>query len=340
MFPNSSAPAMASARRSRPAFTLIELLVVIAIIGVLVAMLVPAVQKVREAAARSECASHLKQLALAIHGYHDLRSTFPPNNTYSYDPTTASWSWLVQIMPHIEQEALMKQLGANSNTPINKSLTGIVQIVTVFRCPSDPDVLNGAVQHASNYNMNDPSLGPLNYTPGNYKANIGSNWGGGAPGSPTWWGTDPQWCVADATNSNPATTYDGCGVGNGVIWDYLNPSSPQGNPIRFSFIQDGTSNTIMLGEAAAGLDNMSSWQHSDTSIATCAYPPNAKNPVTGQPYPPTDWWNQYGFTSRHLGGVNFAFTDGSVRFINDDVNLAAFRALGTRSGGETTQALP
>jgi prepilin-type processing-associated H-X9-DG protein len=187
----------------------------------------------------------------------------------------------------------------------------------------------------SNYDMNDPTLGPLTYTVGNYKANVGSNWGGGAPNTALWWGTDPQWCVADPSNSNPNTAYDGCGFGNGVIWDYNNPAVPQGTAIRMGSVRDGTSNTIMLGESASGLDYMNSWQHADTSIATCAFPPNVRNPATGQPYPPTDWWNHYNFSSWHTNGVNFAMTDGSVRFITDGIDLITFRALGTRDGGET-----
>jgi prepilin-type N-terminal cleavage/methylation domain-containing protein len=322
-----------SKRERRAAFTLIELLVVIAIIAILISLLVPAVQKVRDAAARAQCSNNLKQLALAVHNYHDARKTFPPNNVYTYDPTTPSWSWLVNIMPMIEQDGLYNQLGAPRGISIDKSLPGIAMAVSLFRCPSDDYPLD-PTQQPSNYDMNDPSLGPLSYTAGNYKANVGSNWGGGAPGSPYWWGTDPQWCVADPANSNPASAYDGCGFGNGIIWDYTNPAAPNGMPIRFAAVLDGTSNTIMLGEAAAGLDFQNSWQHADTAIATCAYPPNHRNPATGGLYPPADWFNQYSFTSLHTAGVNFALTDGSVRFITDGIDLTTFRAMGTRNGGE------
>ena len=73
-------------------------------------------------------------------------------------------------------------------------------------------------------------------------------------------------------------------------------------------------------------------------MATCAYPPNAKNPVTGKDYPPDEWWNRYAFTSLHPGGVQFAMTDASVRFINDSISLSLFRALGTRAGREPVSA--
>ncbi len=177
-------------RRSRAAFTLIELLVVIAIIAILIALLVPAVQKVREAASRTQCANNIKQIALAVHNFNDSHGKFPPNPTYTYDPTTPSWSWLTYTFPFMEQENLTKALGVYDNPPknINQSLTAITIPVSLLRCPSDPMFWGGPTQQPSNYTMNDPNLGPLSYSVGNYKGNMGSNWGGGPPGSPTWWG--------------------------------------------------------------------------------------------------------------------------------------------------------
>jgi prepilin-type N-terminal cleavage/methylation domain-containing protein/prepilin-type processing-associated H-X9-DG protein len=318
--------------RRHPGFTLIELLVVIAIIAVLIGLLLPAVQKVRESANRAWCANNLKQLALAAHTYHAAKGTLPRDNFYSYDPTQANWSWLANLLPFVEQEALYRaaNIGGDPPNAINQSLPQIATRVKAFLCPSDPDAWRGPRSYSSNFDMLDPVLGPLTYEVTSYRANIGSNWGGGPPGSPLWWGTDPQWCVADPSNPNPNTTYDGCAYGNGVIWE-------TNRPLRLGDITDGTSNTFMIGEAMTGKDNQNAWCHMDNAIATCAYPPNARSPVTGQDYSPDQWWNRYAFTSGHTNGVQFAMADGSVRFIGNDIALDQFRALGTRALEEVAE---
>jgi prepilin-type processing-associated H-X9-DG protein len=145
-----------------------------------------------------------------------------------------------------------------------------------------------------------------------------------------WWGTDPQWCNPDPNNTRPATSYDGCANGNGVIWE-------NNNPINILGVVDGSSGTIMIGEALTGKDYQNAWCHMDNAIATCAYAPNAKSPVTGLDYPPDQWWNRYAFTSGHTGGVQFAMTDGSVQFISNSISLPVFRALGTRALGEVAE---
>src|ERR1035438_9110230 len=138
--------------RSRPAgFTLIELLVVIAIIAILIALLVPAVQKVRDAAAMTDCRNRIKQLALGCHNYHDAFKILPrngaPNNPGSGNPSGAGccgpsdarWSWLARILPYIDQGPVYQQAGIPTTAPANSVVTqGIIaQPITMFFCPAD-----------------------------------------------------------------------------------------------------------------------------------------------------------------------------------------------------------
>jgi prepilin-type N-terminal cleavage/methylation domain-containing protein len=146
----------------RCAFTLVELLVVIAIIGILIGLLLPAVQKIRHAANRISCANNLHQLALAVHSYHDALGALPSDQAFTYDPTAPNWSWLAHILPQLEQDNLYRdaRIGTNPPNNINQSLDQIATRVKIFLCPSDPDALNGPVSYPSNFDMLDPVLGP------------------------------------------------------------------------------------------------------------------------------------------------------------------------------------
>ncbi len=314
---------------ARAAFTLIELLVVIAIIAILIGLLVPAVQQVRESAARTQCANNLKQLALACHAYHDAYKRFPLNSLYTYDPTAPNWSWLAHLLPYVEQGNLYQQanVAGNPASNLNQRLPVIAWRVGLFLCPSDPLSESGPRTDVGNYNLADPVLGQLPGGVTNYRGNLGANWGGAAPGQPGWWGTDPRWCNPDA-NGN----YDGCGAGDGMIWD-------SNRSLRITDVRDGTSNTFLIGETRVGWCVLTSWAHSDSAIATCAIPPNVKQP-DGTEYPMQQWWNTYSFSSVHPGGVQFAMTDGSIRFVIDSIDLATYRAMATRSRGDVFNDSP
>jgi prepilin-type N-terminal cleavage/methylation domain-containing protein/prepilin-type processing-associated H-X9-DG protein len=295
----------------RGAFTLIELLVVIAIIAILIGLLVPAVQKVREAAARMQCTNNLKQLAIACHAYHDSQGAFPVNSLPGgwgpYGADTKAWSWLARSLPYIEQDNLYRQANIPDNTLRQSSAQIAVQIKT-FLCPSDPGSWKGPRTNAA-----DMGSVPVGQT--NYKGVSGANWG---------WG-DARW-------HNPSTidgSFDGLADADGMFYRY-----DWTNPRRMTSVSDGTSNTFMIGEDLPDKNRWCSWPYANNAVGTCAIAPNAKT-TSNTNYSPGDWPNVYSFRSRHTGGLNFAYVDGSVHFVTDSISLPVYRAMATIRGGET-----
>jgi prepilin-type N-terminal cleavage/methylation domain-containing protein/prepilin-type processing-associated H-X9-DG protein len=315
--------------RKRLGFTLIELLVVIAIIAVLIALLVPAVQKVREAAARSQCQNNLKQIGLALHGFHDTYKKFPVG---LMNDDNRSWGWGVCVLPWLEQAPLFNLLkadtanfrmdipgGGNNSfgscdgvaaTDVNNAAAGgsVKAVLSIFICPSDvwPNTGTGGTTSG---------IGKANYL-----GNMGTDTSGG------------NW----ASWSNPNG-----GTMNGILLQ-SNDNSRTWNT-NMAMITDGTSNTVGVGEVTVnsvsyGLtntDRIPIWaggqrdfqgqgrQHNYLRILDAAYPLNLK---TGNA--------DRCFGSQHTGGANFLLMDGSVRFISDGVNLSTYQALGSRNGGE------
>jgi prepilin-type N-terminal cleavage/methylation domain-containing protein len=318
-----SVPCRGDIRSARPAFTLIELLVVIAIIAVLVGLLLPAVQKVREAAARMKCQNNLKQLALGCHNFESANGFFPAGELLTYDPTAPNWSWMTVLMPFIEQENFYRSSGiANMPAPtLTQARQVVASPIANFWCPSDPKAPQGARTGPNNYNLRDPSAGQLAGGVSNYRGNLGANWGGAAPGQSGWWGSEPRW-----TNPDRQGRYDGCSFGDGVV---------MGTHERIAIrdITDGLSNTFMIGETKVGSCCLEGWAHTDSAVATCAIALNAKR-LDGTAYDSSEWFNTYAFSSYHTGGAVFAMTDGSVRFIQDSIDLQTYRALATRQAGE------
>jgi len=305
-------------------FTLIELLVVIAIIAILIGLLLPAVQKVRESSARLTCSNNLKQIALAVHGFQDAQNQIPYNlssNTYGYDDNGRSWSWLVRILPYIEQGGLYSRLGQDSfgptpavaDVPTFNSLAAVQAVVIKsYVCPSDP----GSNKLSTNRANGSTASGT---GPTNYKGVAGSNWG---------WGS--------FQNTGYTGNNNGIDAGNGMIYRADNTRA-----LQLSRISDGTSNTFMVGEDLIDINVHCGWVRSNYATGTCAIPLN-NGLVTGQPgfNNAGDWPNLYSFRSRHTGGGNFAFADGSVKFITEAIDLNLYRNLATISGGEATAPLP
>ena len=310
---------MTQVRRLRPrgAFTLIELLVVIAIIAILIGLLLPAVQKVREAAARMSCSNNLHQIAIAVHSYHDANGHFPASAGagYNYNCTSPNdWSWEVYILPYVEQAPLFKNLGVPNNT-MQQSVNYISQPIKSFQCPSD----NISQPRTDEANIGTTFSSGINVAVGqtNYKGVCGDNWG---------WGN-----YQNTVNGNN----NGLDQGNGIFYrtDGIPGTSGHG-PLTMTSITDGTSNTLMVGEDVPKYNVHCDWVFFNHATGTCAIPLNYGIPPNVDPSGPTDWPNVYSFRSNHTLGANFAMADGSVRFINQGINMTLYENLSTYAGGE------
>lgn len=316
-------------RRYRSGFTLVELLVVIAIIGVLVALLLPAVQAAREAARRMQCTNHLKQLGLAMHNYHDTVGSFPIGATSTYQaagPGTggSEQTFMIALFPYIEQTALYNRLVPlmsthSANTWMETNGGNVLECgnpIPGLSCPSDPNNPKTTVHWGPTHDYNDGFCG-------NYAACAGSQ----------------------KVSSNTVNTTTGRATELNGMFMHLNNT-------KFSTVTDGTSNTIMLGEIIAVKDpaNERDWRgryfrgkHLGVLFSTLEGP-NTKIPdelircKQGDPLAPC---TQGGgdpavlyARSAHSGGANVGLGDGSVRFINNTVDRITFQSLGTARGGE------
>jgi prepilin-type N-terminal cleavage/methylation domain-containing protein/prepilin-type processing-associated H-X9-DG protein len=301
-------------RRPQAGFTLIELLVVIAIIGVLIGLLLPAVQKVRAAAQRLSCANNLKQLGLALHHYHDNQASFPPAYVELY-PLTDRATWQVLILPFVEQDNLYRTYDPNETTgggPDNFALNRTQ--VRLFRCPAD-------IELAPKRYPPEPTLGP--WAMGSYLANNGLG-----PMRSDW---KPETSVVRPgvfmVNSKTRLSDITDGTSNTLLLgECLN---------------------------VAGTADHEDWRGNLTYPESCVfhwnYPPNSPNPdwlrdvlCVSVPEAPcvgthaayNDRREILTARSRHPGGVQVLLGDGRVAFVRDGIDLQTWQALGSPAGGE------
>ena len=279
----------------RRGFTLIELLVVIAIIAILIALLVPAVQKVREAAARMSCTNNLKQIGLGLHNYHDANRCFPSGYVSNFDgngnDTGPGWGWAAYILPYMEQNNLYAAI--HFDQAIESSLNASVRVTPLksYLCPSDdapPTFAAQAFDAAGN-----PVATICQVASANYVGVFGV--------------------------SEPGVS------GEGLFFRDSN--------VGLKDITDGTSQTLMVGERAHNLAP-STWAGAVTHAEVFLYnSSNMVLGHTGESngVAPAESNN---FSSRHNGGVNFLFADGHVHFLTTSVSQTVYTALSTRAGGE------
>ncbi|HVC96359.1 MAG TPA: DUF1559 domain-containing protein [Pirellulales bacterium] len=305
----NAAPHGKSVRR---AVTLIEVLVVISIIGMLTALLLPAVQAAREAARRAHCMNSLHQIQLAADGFHDSHGRYPPGHfrgNYGYGPNSRAWSWLAQLLPFVEHRD-MYQLGRVRDEKLNQSIATAMP-VALFLCPSIASVADGPRYDAGNM---------LGFPVGRstYKAVSGANWGDDTSVSAVAVQVATGWRNRGANGS-----YDGLDNGDGIMFrsDYKSFRTKD-------LIHDGTSHTFLVGEDVPEENDWLSWPYANNGYGTCAIPPNIhdRNPF--------DWPNTWGFRSWHPGGLQFVLADGSVHFVSEAIQLGVYRALATTNGGE------
>lgn len=283
-------------RESRPGFTLIELLVVIAIIGVLVALIMPAVQSARETANRNKCINNLKQLALAAQQYHDSSGVFQagwlcdPNDPICVPQAAQNtmWNGIIGLLPYVEQQNLYRELNIDLS-PINlANATALSRSINVFQCPSNPR------QTIPTIKVPDTTR-TIKVQTSDYRGNMAA-------------GT-----LQDCT---PITSIDCQIFDNGLHY--------QNSSIDIAAITDGTSNTFQFGEALEG-----TWAEATSCCTRTTIDRKINQPIqiSGKLY------NIY-WSSKHPGLVNMSKVDGSVSSVKETINRQVLISLMTRAGGE------
>jgi prepilin-type processing-associated H-X9-DG protein len=296
---------------------------VIAIIGILVALLLPAVQAAREAARRMQCSNNLKQFGIALHNYHDAHGQFPINSPWAVPGPSRKGSILLKLLMFLEQQNFVERIDFDGDVHAQIQSDPALHKLrfAVIRCPSD---------------YHEP-IGSSGYVVTNYGPSAGAQ--------------------RTFSNAGSCTTYPGNIFGTGPSAD---ANSLNGNDIsglfsrsgwaaRIEEIRDGTSNTIAMGEVRPGCSQSLwafGWFNSQGWYVGTAPPinfPTCPGELPGHNTGPMDChhWNNWntpeGFKSTHTGGAQFVFADGSVHFISENVDYRNYQRLGCRRDGEVLQ---
>ncbi len=323
-------PSQRSCNRRAVGFTLVELLVVIAIIGVLVSLLLPAVQSAREAARRSSCLNNLKQVGLAILNYESARGTLPygTNQNGQRDPALTGrnisafgFGWSASILPYIESGNAFDQINIDGELGSTRDNLGAGTLITAYVCPSRPDETDHWAECCSGFNLGPGPTDDIRIT----------SYAGVSDSVDGFFGT-----------AQPVSN------GDGVLFN--------AHAVALSEITDGTSSTLMVGEVTGGPGKHPSqgfaWISHMWAGWNCQDTADGLNPFGSVPggrdtsLDPFDgdgggnrhgeYFDESGFSSFHVGGVHFAFADGSVHFLNEDIQQNVLCVRTTRDGGETS----
>ena len=291
-------------RTAKGGVSVIELLMVVAITGMLVSLLLPAVNSAREAARAAVCRSQMRQLAMAIEQFHGARHTYPPSRFIKQlhvGPEGNGWSWITKVLPYLEDG-----LRGDFAEPLGTSeLLG--RKIPVLLCPTDGFTMSGPRWDAA-------QLEGLAVGQTNYKAVSGANWGADATqNSPD---IDTQY-----RNVGTNGSYDGYSDGDGIM--FRNDADSR---MRHAKVIDGLSKTFLLGEDLPKFNAWCSWPYVTHVYGTCAIPPNT---IPNSP----EWWpDGASFRSRHPHGLHFAMADCSVRFIDQSIDQNVYQQHATREG--------
>lgn len=305
-------------------FTLIELLVVIAIIAILISLLLPAVQQAREAARRTQCKNNLKQIGLALHNYHDTSNSLPSGSIVLLNAAGTTyyghgWTWHASILPYMDQANMYEQIQGPNDGGLGAELGGTTSpkqmlagktVMSVFWCPSQPDVTQG-VQKGG-------------YSPSNYNGNMG-----------TLIGYSGDNCYGGSvTTAAGMRAPGGCMNANGIF--FISSS------VKFRDVTDGLSNTIFVSEVidsggdAGRLGGGGSDRKHCFSGGADSNPPTEMSEylIAAESNDPINQYTEEAAGSFHVGGAQFALGDGSVRFISENISMSIYQGISTRAGGE------